>query len=257
MISTQPWHVVLILLAGTLAGIVNTLAGGGSMLTLPVLIFLGLPPTTANGTNRVAIEIQNILAVLGFKRKGVADWKLSLQLAVPATLGAIVGSRIAVEVSDVLFRQVLAVTMLVVLGLILWNPTQRLKNQGQSMTRGRLVGTAVALFFVGIYGGFIQAGVGFLFIATLVAVAGMDLVTTNSHKVFIVGVYTLFSIAVFAIEGRIDWGLGLTLAVGNGLGGWIGSHVAVTKGEKWVRAVLVVAVLAMALRLSGLIPGWS
>ena len=125
------------------------------------------------------------------------------------------------------------------------------------MTKGRLVGTAVVLFFVGLYGGFIQAGVGFLFIGTLVAVAGMDLVTTNSHKVFIVGVYTLFSIAVFALGGRVNWGLGLILAVGNGLGGWIGSHVAVSKGEKWVRAVLVVAVLAMAIRLSGLIPGWS
>ena len=255
--STPPWHIVLIIVAGTVAGFVNTLAGGGSMLTLPVLIFMGLPAATANGTNRIAIEIQNILAVLGFRRKGVADWKLSLQLAVPATLGAIIGSRIAVEVPDALFRQVLAVVMLVVLGLILWNPTHRLRGQDAPMTKGRLVGTAVVLFFVGVYGGFIQAGVGFLFIGTLVTVAGMDLVTTNSHKVFIVGVYTLFSIAVFALGGRVNWGLGLILAVGNGLGGWIGSHVAVSKGEKWVRAVLVVAVLAMAVRLSGLIPGWS
>ena len=255
--SMQPWHVVLIVAAGTLAGFMNTLAGGGSILTLPVLIFLGLPAATANGTNRIALQIQNIFAVLGFKRKGVANWKLSLQLAVPATVGAIIGSRIAVEVPEALFRQILAVVMLVVLGLILWDPTSRLRQQDVPMTKGRLAATAVVLFFVGIYGGFIQAGVGFLFIGTLVAVAGMDLVTTNSHKVFIVGVYMLFSIAVFAIDGRVDWGLGLTLAVGNGLGGWIGSHVAVSKGEKWVRAVLVVAVLAMAVRLSGLIPGWS
>ena len=255
--SLQPWKIALILATGTVAGIINTLAGGGSMLTVPMLIFLGLAPATANGTNRIAIEVQNILAVLGFRRKGVADWKLSLKLAIPATLGAIVGSSIAVELPDEAFRKVLAVTMLLVLGVILWNPARRLKQREVSMSGGRLVGAAVALFFVGVYGGFIQTGVGFLFIATLVTIAGMDLVRTNSHKVFIVGVYTLFALGVFALNGKINWGLGLILAVGNGLGGWLGSHIAVSKGEKWVQAVLVVAVLAMALRLSGLIPGWS
>lgn len=255
--TLELWKIALILATGTLAGIINTLAGGGSMLTLPMLIFLGLPSATANGTNRIAIEVQNILAVLGFKRKGVANWKLSLQLAIPATVGAIIGSSIAVDIPGHVFRRVLAVTMLLVLGLILWSPTRRLKEREVSMTTGRRVAAAVALFCVGLYGGFIQAGVGFLFIATLVAVMGMDLVTTNSHKVFIVGVYTVFSLGVFALNGRINWGLGLILAAGNGLGGWLGSHIAVSKGEKWVRAVLVVAVLAMALRLSGLIPGWS
>lgn len=257
MTSLQPWTIALILATGTLAGIINTLAGGGSMLTVPMLIFLGLPPATANGTNRIAIEVQNILAVLGFKKKGVADWKLSLKLAIPVTVGAIIGSSIAVDIPDSVFRQVLAVMMLFVLGLILWNPTRRLKQLEVPMTRVRWVAAALALFCVGLYGGFIQSGVGFMFIATLVSVMGMDLVTTNSHKVFIVGVYTLFSIAVFAMNGKINWSLGLILAVGNGLGGWLGSHIAVSKGEKWVRAVLVVAVLAMALRLSGLVPGWS
>jgi len=255
--TLQLWEIALILATGTLAGIINTLAGGGSMLTLPMLIFLGLPSATANGTNRVAIEVQNILAVLGFKRKGVANWKLSLQLAVPVTVGATIGSSIAVDIPDDLFRHVLAVTMLFVLGLILWHPTRRLKEHKVSMTRGRWVAAVVALFCVGLYGGFIQSGVGFMFIATLVAIMGMDLVTTNSHKVFIIGVYTVFSLGVFALNGRINWGLGLILAAGNGLGGWLGSHIAVSKGEKWVRVVLVVAVLAMALRLSGLIPGWS
>jgi len=255
--TLELWKIALILATGTLAGIINTLAGGGSMLTMPMLIFLGLPSATANGTNRIAIEVQNILAVLGFKSKGVADWRLSLRLAVPVTVGAVIGSSVAIDIPDDVFRHILAVLMLLVLGLVLWNPTHRLKERQVSMTTGRWVAATVALFCVGLYGGFIQSGVGFLFIATLVTITGLDLVRTNSHKVFIVGIYTVFSLAVFALNGKINWGLGLILAVGNGLGGWLGSHLAVSKGEKWVRAVLVVTVVAMALRLSGLIPGWS
>ena len=227
------------------------------MLTIPMLIFLGLPSATANGTNRIAIEVQNIAAILGFRRKGVDDWKLGLQFAIPATLGAIVGARIAIDLPESVFRGVLAVIMLLVLGLILWNPTHRLKKYEAPMTPLRRLVTMVALFCAGVYGGFIQAGVGFILIATLVTGTGLDLVRVNSHKVLIVALYTLFAIAVFAASGKINWGLGIVLAIGNGLGGWIGSSFAVSKGEKWVRGVLIVAVLAMALRLSGLIPGWS
>ena len=110
---------------------------------------------------------------------------------------------------------------------------------------------------MGIYGGFIQAGVGFILIATLVMITGLDLVKTNSHKVFIIAVYTLSALVVFALEGKVDWLLGAVLAIGNGAGGWIGSRFQVEKGEKIVRVVLVIAVLVMAVRLSGIVPGWS
>ena len=254
---SELWKLALILVTGLAAGFINTLAGGGSMLTMPMLMFLGLPSATANGTNRIAIEVQNIVAVLGFKRKGVFDWKLSWQFAVPATLGAILGARIAIDLPDEVFRKVLAIVMIVVLGLILWNPTRRLRRLQTEMTPWRRAATMGGLFLAGVYGGFIQAGVGFILIATLVLGTGFDLVKINSHKVFIVACYTIVALLIFALAGAIDWRLGLILAVGNGLGGWIGSSFAVRKGEKWVRVVLAVAVLAMVLRLSGLVPGWS
>ena len=249
--------IALILVTGVVAGILNVMAGGGSLLTLPMLIFLGLPSATANGTNRVAIEVQNIIAVLGFRSKGISNLKLSTLFAVPALVGAIVGARIAIELPDKLFNQILAGVMILALALILWNPTRRLKRNEITMTPTRRLVAILVFFLVGIYGGFIQAGVGFILIAALVLITGLDLVRTNSHKVFIIAVYTLSALATFALEGKVDWVLGLVLAVGNGVGGWIGSRFQVAKGEKWVRIVLIVAVVAMAVRLSGIIPGWS
>lgn len=253
----EVWKIPLTLLVGLVAGFMNTMAGGGSLLTLPLLIFLGLPSAVANGTNRVAIEVQNILAVLGFRSKGVGDFRLSIQFALPAVAGAWVGARIAIDIPDLLFRRVLAVVMLLVLGLILWNPTRRLRGSEAPLTPRRRLAAVVAFFLVGVYGGFLQAGVGFLLMATLVGITGLDLVRVNAHKVFIVAVYTLLALAVFAVDGKVDWLVGLVLAAGNGAGGWIAGRLAVTKGERWIKPVLVVAVVVMAVRLSGIVPGWS
>jgi len=115
---------------------------------------------------------------------------------------------------------------------------------------------AIVFFIVGIYGGAIQAGVGFLLIASLVLVAGLDLVRVNSHKVFIIATYTLFALAMFTLKGQVDWFLGLILAVGNGVGGWLGSRLAVEKGEKLVRFVLGAMLVLLSVRYLDLIPGF-
>lgn len=249
-------NVVLILVTGVAAGFLNTMAGAGSLLTLPVLIFMGLPSAVANGTNRIAIEIQSITGVLGFRSKGVANYKLSLLLSIPTLLGAIFGALAAIKVPDKLFNPILAVVMVLMLGVIFWNPAKRLKHDHIEMTPARWVATAVALFFTGIFGGFIQAGVGFLLISVLVGIVGLNLVKTNAHKVFITGAYTVFALAIFVVNGKVNWVLGLVLAVGMAAGAWLGSRFCVTKGEKWIRAFLILAVVAMAIKLSGIVPGW-
>ena len=243
------WHIPVIFTAGILAGFINTLAGGGSLLTLPILIFLGLPTAVANGTNRIAIVAQCAFAVAGFKKKGVSNFKLSLLLSTPAIIGAIIGAYFAVDISDVLFRRVLAVIMLLVLGLILWNPRQDSSGSSNSLGRRQLITAMTALFFIGIYGGFIQVGVGFIIIAALTTITKFNLVVTNSHKVFIAGIYTVFALIVFAFNDKVCWEIGLCLAAGMGLGGWIGSHWAVAKGERWIRVVLAICVVAMVIKL--------
>lgn len=244
-------NVLLVLATGVAAGFLNTVAGGGSLISMPVLIFLGLPSAVANGTNRIALMVQNIVAVTNFRRKGFFDLKLGLMLAIPAVLGAVVGSNLAVNLPDKIFNNILAVVMIMVLFLILFQPHKKLKTVDESITGSRKFMAIIAFFFVGLYGGFIQAGVGFIIIASLTLITGMSLVKINSLKVFIVMIYMVSSLLVFIFNGKVNWILGLVLAVGNGLGAWLGSNFAVAKGDKWIKGVLTVAILLMASKLLG------
>ncbi len=253
--SMELWQFPVVFIVGVVAGVINTLAGGGSLITMPVLIFLGLPATVANGTNRLAITVQSVLAVAGFKRKGVSDFKSSILMSLPALIGAIIGAQLAVDVSDILFKRILAVVMILVLGLILWNPIRRGQGNVQynegitSLSRSRRIASMLIFFFIGVYGGFIQAGIGFLIIAVLTTMNGLNLVETNSHKVFIIGMNALFALIVFVFNSKICWPIGLALAAGNGLGGWIGSHLAVTKGEHFIKLILAICVVGMVVKL--------
>lgn len=249
------WQFFVIFAVGAIAGFVNVLAGGGSILTLPMLIFLGLPPTVANGTNRLAVAVQSIFAVAGFRRKGVSDFKSSLVLSCPALIGGMIGAQIALAVSDLVFKKVLAVIMIFILGFILWDPIRKKhgniheKEDISHLSLSRRIAIMFFLFFAGIYGGFVQAGVGFLIIMALNIIGGLNLVKTNSHKVFIAGINALFSLLIFVFHNKIYWIIGLVLAAGNGLGGWVGSHYAVSKGERFIRIVLTICVIAMVLKL--------
>lgn len=234
--------------AGFFAGTLNVIAGGGSFLTIPILIFLGLPPTVANGTNRVAILVQNVGAVWGFHRHRVMDWRYVLWAAVPATFGAGLGAWIAVSIGDQVFKNVLAFLMIGVTLWTLWDPLkthQRVSTQEASPRVGPL---ATGFFLVGIYGGFVQAGVGFLILAAT-TMAGLDLVRGNAVKVLSVLVYTSLALAVFAWQGKVDWQLGAILAAGNLAGSFLGVRLTVLKGHRWVRAVVTCAVIVLAVKL--------
>ena len=242
-------HVVLLFGTGIAAGFLNTVAFGGSLLALPMLIFLGLPTAVANGTNRVAIFFQNFSAIMGFRRKGVSDFGYSILLAIPAVIGAVIGAIIAIDIKDAVFNLILAVVMIVMLVLTLLNPTERLKDRMESGDKRSKIVAMVVFFFIGIYGGFIQAGVGLLIITALRLLTGIDLVRTNAIKVFVIFFYTVVALGIFIMKDKVNWYLGPTLAVGNACGAWLGSHWAVEKGEKWIKVMLVVAVVAFAIRL--------
>lgn len=241
--------IILILGAGIAAGFINTLAGGGSLLTLPALIFAGLPAAVANGTNRIAIMVQTITAVSNFKKKGFFNLKLSLMLAIPAVLGSLLGARIAISIPDEIFNQILAVVMVIMMAIILINPTKRFGRVVENLSTKRKLTAVITFFFVGIYGGFIQAGVGFIIITSLTLITGLSLVKINSIKVFVVGVYTISSLLVFIFSGNINYIYGFILAIGNGFGAWLGSTFAIKKGDKWIRIILIITLIIMAINL--------
>jgi len=247
-------NVGLILVTGVVAGFMNTLGGGGSLLTLPMLIFLGSPAAVANGTNRIALMVQNIVGVSNFRRKGFFYPKLGIILAIPAVFGSLLGARFAISVPEELFQKILAVIMIVVLILILTRPEKKFLKEieGENLSTARLVVSIFVFFGVGLYGGFINAGVGFVIIVALTLITGMSLVKINSLKLFIVLIYISSSLVVFIIHGKVDWILGFTLAIGNALGSYLGSNFAVSKGDKWIRVFIVIAILSMSAKLLGL-----
>ncbi len=248
MIDPYLWQIPALMLVGVIAGFLNVLAGGGSLLTLPLLIFFGLPAATANGTNRVAIFCQNIFAITGFKRQGVFPIRLALLCMPPALLGSYLGANMAINVDEMLFRRLLAMIMVGVLLFMVFDPMKRFRSQERPMTPMRTVVLIVSFFGVGVYGGFVQAGVGFLIITALL-VHGLDLVRINAVKVLVIFAFTAVALGVFIVHGQVDYVLGLSLAVGNSLGGWIATHYAVKKGHDWIKRFVIVTVLVFALRL--------
>lgn len=234
---------------GLLAGVLNVIAGGGSFLTVPVLIFLGLPPTVANGTNRLAIITQNVGAVWSFGRKGLIsrEW---LAIGAPASvIGALIGTIGAVRIGDLAFQRVLAVMMVALTAWTLWKPLPRtVAEAGAPPTGARRWAFVAGFFVVGLYGGFIQAGVGFVMLAITTA-GGLDLIRGNAVKVTLALLFTPLSLAVFAASGKVDWLMAFWLATGNWLGGLAGVHLQVLKGHAWVRNVVTVTIVVFAARL--------
>ena len=240
---------IIIYLLGLIAGIVNTLAGGGSLLTLPFLIFYGLPPNIANGTNRVGLLIQSIFGTAGYHSKGVYSYPFSIYLGLSSLIGALIGAEIAIEINPYLFNKILSIVM-VTMVLIMLIRKKSFENKLPERTSGKyLIFSLVAFFFIGIYGGFINAGIGFVIMFFLNQFNRLTLIKTNATKVMLVLIYSVGSLFLFAINDIVDWKLGLILAFGSSKGAWWASRWSVTRGEGVIKLILVTAVSIMALKL--------
>ncbi len=233
--------------AGLVAGVVNTLAGADSLITLPVLMFLGLPAALANGTNRLSILVQNVAAIEGFRRRGIWDLGTGVKLGLIAIPGALAGAFISIRIPDEWFRAILA-GVLVVAVISLLGPGA--KRDPAATARPRIGWAAVVAFTgIGFYGGFIQAGVGLIYLAVFNRMLHVNLVWANMYKMLVTGVFTVPAIFVFVAAGQMDWLTGTVLAIGSAVGAWIGTHVAVKGGEPVIRRFIAVALMLMAVRL--------
>ncbi len=246
------WYMVLALIGtGLAAGFINTTAGGGSMLSLPLLMFLGLPANVANGTNRIAILLQNVIGVKTFRQKKVLDLKSDYRLAIPAVAGSVIGALFAVQIDVELLKKVIAGLMVVMFFVVVLKPDVWVKERAGVVNPKPTVLQYVIFFFIGLYGGFIQVGVGFFLLAGLVLGGGYNLVKANAVKVFIILIYTVFSLGIFIWHGQVDFIAGLILAAGNMAGAWLGVHFSVKGGAKYVRYVLILALVIVILNLFG------
>jgi hypothetical protein len=245
--SVSPLWLPVFLIAGFVAGFFNTVAGGGSLITFPLLVLLGFPPQVANGTIRVAILLQNAASIPTFARLGHFHPRASLICAAVTVPASILGAFAAVRMDAGPFRSVSAVLLLAVLATLFLSPTSWTREETSRRIRwGPMLPLMV---LVGFYGGFFQVGVGMHFLAAAVLVGGWDLVAANSIKVAVILLFIIASLFVFAAHGQVDWPVGLALGVGNMLGGWAGAHAAVRKGPGWIRWTMVVMGVAAAAKL--------
>jgi len=233
---------------GFAAGFINTLAGSGSLLTLPLLILLGLPANVANATNRVGVLLQGVVSVATFRRRGALPLAGSWKLIVPSIVGGIIGAELAVDLDEQLLRQTIGVLLVVLLAVMVLNPERWIAARVAPREPRLLV--EVPLFFaIGVYGGFIQVSVGLFLLAGLVLGAGYNLISANAMKNLIVLVFTAAALVVFVVNDQVEWTLGLLLGAGQAAGAWTAAHFAVKRGAGFVRWFVVVVAVGSAVAL--------
>ncbi|MGB1270108.1 MAG: sulfite exporter TauE/SafE family protein [Flavobacteriaceae bacterium] len=240
---------LLLIGVGFIAGFVNTIAGGGTLLTMPILIFMGLPPSVANGTNRVAILIQTAIGVKGFQSKEVSTYPFSVYLGISALFGSLIGAQIAVDIKGDTFNKILSVIMVLVVIMILLKPKMKMIEMIERTTGKHLIISIVIFFFLGIYGGFVNAGIGFMMLIVLPYVNRLSLVKSNATKVAVVCIYTIGAVFMFALNDKVNWKLGLILAIGNASGAWISSRWSVGKGDGLVKTFVVIMICVLSVKL--------
>lgn len=242
-------HAALLLGGGLFAGVFNTLAGGGSIVSVPLLVLVGLPGTLANGTNRLGVLAQSLSAAWRFRAKGVSGFRGSLPILLPVVLGSSLGAYLISNVSDRAFERLFGVLMVLLLVPILWHRPSPATAPGQRRWSGPV--SFVIFLAIGLYGGAFQAGVGLVLVVAL-SHTGFGLVHANSIKAVVNAALALIAFVVFVLRAQVVWLPGILLAVGYALGGEIGARLAVRGGERVIRPALATAVLLLAGRMVGL-----
>ena len=244
-----PWEYPFLVLLGFVVSIINTMAGGASIITLPILIFLGLPSNVANGTNRIGLMMTAFSANMGFKSKGISTFPFSAYTGMFALIGSVIGAHIAVEINDETFNRILSIIMILVITIIIFKPKIINKNLSVRLTGKHLKISCIVFFFIGLYGGFINAGIGFVIMLFLHYYNRLNLIRVNATKVVIVLVYTIGAFLTFFFNGLVDLPYGLCLGLGTLIGGWNASRFSVEKGEGVIKIFLVISALIIAFKL--------
>ncbi len=244
------WQVITLLIAsGILVGIINTLAGGGTVLTISIFTAMGLPITMANGTNRIAVVLQNLTASLTFIRKQMLNIKAGVLLSIPTIVGNIVGSMLATQLDEKIFKICLGVVLAVILIYMIFDRHRHRVPEGHALKIN--LWHYLWFFLIGLYGGYIYIGLGYVVLAITIWTLHLDIVTANILKGFVILLSSPFSMLVFMYNGQVDYAYGLLHGVGNIIGAFLASHYAIGWGVKFVRYFTIGVVIVCLLDLVG------
>lgn len=238
------WQILTLLtVAGFLVGFVNTLAGSGSVITYGLFTFMGMPLGIVNGTIRLGVVVQSLFSATRFFRHNLIELRLALQFAIPTVLGSLLGAEIGVEIAPGIFRWLLIASLCFVLLILLFKPKQQkhltlLKAWQLTLLR------AIAFFLIGIYGGLIHMGIGFFLVIAiqLLAAKDVDLMRANAIRLFIVMLYTPFALFIYVLHGQIDFYIGGVSLLGNILGCYVASSMALKWGNGFLKWALVIII---------------
>ncbi len=247
MFEYQLTDYLLLFLFGNFAGFINVVAGGGSTLTLPFLILMGMDASVANGTNRIGILTQTMAASLSFRRSKFKDTNLSFKLAMLTVPGAILGAIYSTRIEENTF-QYIVVGVMAFVAISLFIPKSKKKEYVDTIKKLPILAYPLMLL-LGFYAGFIQVGIGFLIMAILGSVLKLNIKRVNMHKVFIVFVNTIPTLIIFIVTDNIDWGTGIVLSIGASLGAWWSAKLSLKMNENFIRLMLFIAIAAMAIKL--------
>lgn len=249
------WYYPLLFGGGLLAGIINTLAGNGSAITLSILILSGMPANVANGTNRIGALVQTFTAVLSLRRskRTLLLFKDSRWFLIPAIIGSAIGALLAVDVDPIILRRIIGVIMLLLLLTMVYKPAK----WSRATERSRSHKTAlnwVLIFLVSVYGGFLQMGIGIMLLSLLVLVARYSLRDANIIKLALAFFFVLPAFAIFVLSGDLEWLPGILLAVGQGIGALIGARyiLFLPKANTIVRYTLITILSISSFTLLGM-----
>ena len=244
------FHLILLIVSGVAAGFVNTVAGGGSIFTLPALILLGMPADVANGTNRVGVLMQSAAAVRGFNRHEMLDHSAILPILLPTIIGSLIGSSVASVIPAEVLKPVLLGTMMTMTLLIVLRPSTIPNTNEPVMSMQQRPSAAAWLFLAGLYGGFVQAGVGFILLTALAGVLRYDLLRANALKMMCTLVFSAVALAVFIYQDQVLWIPGLIVGVGSIIGVQLSVKFAVSAKQstlKWILLSMAMLVCLAAL----------
>ncbi len=245
--DTDILNFVIYFFTGLVVGFINTLSGSGSLISLPVLIFLGVPPGIANGSNRIAILLQSLVGLLAFKKEKIVPRKPTLTLSIPFILGAIPGAFIATqEFALINFEKILGIIFIIIIPFIIFLPDKFNKPFTTDNSSDIKPLHFLFYFILGLYGGFLQAGVGIFLLFLLVSVSGFDLIRANVIKLFLTFIFTPLIIIIFWQYNQIDWIIGLVLGAGSMFGAYIAVKTAIKKGIALIKWLVIIMIMYSA-----------
>lgn len=236
----------LIILISIIVGFINTLAGSGSLIMLPILMSMGLPAHIANGTNRVAIFFQSSVSTLTFLRDKKIDLYGARWVIIPSVLGAVLGAWLATITDPKILESFIGILMILMLAVIVFKPEKWLQSSDNQSDKSKSLISILIMFLIGIYGGFIQASIGVLLLIGLVLGSKYSLGYANGIKLIVVAIYALPVMLVFAWKGQIDWAWGLLISIGQSVGAYFGAKFSANykDADLWTYRVLILVIVA-------------